>query len=469
MSAAALSSIVKSYDVRGLVDSELTPEVVRALGAAFVDVIVGAGNQLVLGHDMRESSPILAGAFIEGATCVGGSVISIGLCSTDMVYYASGTRDVPSVMFTASHNPATYNGLKFSRRKAQGVSMNTGLAEIRDRAHQYLSGEADYGTRSGDVITVDVLAEYADYLRSLVSLESIRPLKVVVDAANGMAGHTVPAVLQSSAGESKLPLEVIPLYFELDGTFPNHEANPLEPANLVDLQRAVVEHQADIGLAFDGDADRCFVVDNQGNPVTPSAVAAMVSKREILRVREAGESGEVTVIHNLICSKTVAEVITENGGTPLRTQVGHSFIKDTMRDSGAVFGGEHSAHYYFRDFWGADNGMLAALHVLSELGHSKHSLSELVSEYARYAESGEINTVVADQTAIQAAVLGEFEHQGEVDHLDGLTIRGATNDEFWWFNVRASNTEPLLRLNVEAQSTELMEQIRDDVLRIIRG
>lgn len=302
-----------------------------------------------------------------------------------------------------------------------------------------------------------------------MSLESIRPLKVVVDAANGMAGHTVPAVLQSSAGESKLPLEVIPLYFELDGTFPNHEANPLEPANLVDLQRAVAEHQADIGLAFDGDADRCFVVDNQGNPVTPSAVAAMVAKREILRVREAGESGEVTVIHNLICSKTVAEVITENGGTPLRTQVGHSFIKDTMRDSGAVFGGEHSAHYYFRDFWGADNGMLAALHVLSELGHSKHSLSELVSEYSRYAESGEINTVVADQTAIQAAVLGEFEHPGEVDHLDGITIRGATNDEFWWFNVRASNTEPLLRLNVEAQSTELMEQIRDDVLRIIRG
>ena len=276
-------------------------------------------------------------------------------------------------------------------------------------------------------------------------------------------------MLQSSAGESKLPLEVIPLYFELDGTFPNHEANPLEPANLVDLQRAVVEHRADIGLAFDGDADRCFVVDNLGNPVTPSAVAAMVAKREILRVREAGESGEVTVIHNLICSKTVADVITENGGTPLRTQVGHSFIKDTMRDSGAVFGGEHSAHYYFRDFWGADNGMLAALHVLSELGHSKHSLSELVSEYARYAESGEINTVVADQTAIQAAVLEEFKHQGEVDRLDGLTIRGATNDEFWWFNVRASNTEPLLRLNVEAQSMELMEQIRDDVLRIIRG
>jgi len=469
MSAAALSSIVKSYDVRGLVDSELTPEVVRALGAAFVDVIVGSGNQLVLGHDMRESSPILAEAFIEGAQSAGASVISIGLCSTDMVYFASGTKDVPSVMFTASHNPATYNGLKFSRRKAQGVSMNTGLAEIRDRALQYLAGEVSYGTHSGEVIHEDLLADYAAYLRSLVALDSIRPLRVVVDAANGMAGHTVPAVLQESAGLKALPLEVIPLYFELDGSFPNHEANPLEPANLVDLQRAVVEHGADIGLAFDGDADRCFVVDNLGNPVTPSAVAAMVAKREIIRVRDAGESGDITVIHNLICSQTVADVITENGGTPLRTQVGHSFIKDTMRDSGAVFGGEHSAHYYFRDFWGADNGMLAALHVLSELGHADRPLSELVSECSRYAESGEINSVVSDQGAVQEAVLGQFGDRGEVDRLDGLTIRGTTHNQFWWFNVRASNTEPLLRLNVEAETTSLMEQIRDEVLGIIRS
>ena len=469
MSAAALSSIVKSYDVRGLVDSELTPEGVRALGAAFVDVIVGSGSQLVLGHDMRESSPILAEAFIEGAQSAGASVISIGLCSTDMVYFASGTKDVPSVMFTASHNPATYNGLKFSRRKAQGVSMNTGLAEIRDRALQYLAGEVSYGTHSGEVIHEDLLADYAAYLRSLVALDSIRPLRVVVDAANGMAGHTVPAVLQESAGLKALPLEVIPLYFELDGSFPNHEANPLEPANLVDLQRAVVEHGADIGLAFDGDADRCFVVDNLGNPVTPSAVAAMVAKREIIRVRDAGESGDITVIHNLICSQTVADVITENGGTPLRTQVGHSFIKDTMRDSGAVFGGEHSAHYYFRDFWGADNGMLAALHVLSEIGHAVRPLSELVSEYSRYAESGEINSVVSDQGAIQDAVLGQFGDRGEVDRLDGLTIRGITHNQFWWFNVRASNTEPLLRLNVEAETTSLMEQIRDEVLGIIRS
>jgi len=469
MSAAALSSIVKSYDVRGLVDSELTPSVVRALGAAFVDVIVGSGNQLVLGHDMRESSPLLAEAFIEGANSAGASVISIGLCSTDMVYFASGIKDVPSVMFTASHNPAMYNGLKFSRRKAQGVSMNTGLAEIRDRALHYLSGETEYGSSSGEVAHEDLLADYAAYLRSLVSLDSIRPLRVAVDAANGMAGHTVPAVLQEAAGLEALPLEVIPLYFELDGSFPNHEANPLEPANLVDLQRAVIERGADIGLAFDGDADRCFVVDNLGNPVTPSAVAAMVAKREILRVRDSGETGDITVIHNLICSQTVAEVIVENGGTPLRTQVGHSFIKDTMRDSGAVFGGEHSAHYYFRDFWGADNGMLAALHVLSELGHADLPLSELVSEYSRYAESGEINSVVSDQGAVQEAVLGQFGDRGELDRLDGLTIRGTTHNQFWWFNVRASNTEPLLRLNVEAETTSLMEQIRDEVLGIIRS
>jgi phosphomannomutase len=469
MSAAALSSIVKSYDVRGLVDSELTPSVVKALGAAFVDVIVGSGNQMVLGHDMRESSPVLAAAFIEGAHSAGASVISLGLCSTDMVYFASGTTDVPSVMFTASHNPASYNGLKFSRRKAQGVSMNTGLAEIRDRALEYLSGDAQYGPPSGEVIDHDILTDYASYVRSLVPLDSIRPLRVVVDAANGMAGHTVPAVLQEAAGLKALPVEVIPLYFELDGSFPNHEANPLEPANLVDLQRAVLEHRADIGLAFDGDADRCFVVDNLGKPVTPSAVAAMVAKREIVRVRDSGETGDITVIHNLICSKTVTDVILENGGIPLRTQVGHSFIKDTMRDSGAVFGGEHSAHYYFRDFWGADNGMLAALHVLSELGHSDRPLSELVGEYSRYAESGEINSVVTDQTAAQDAVLRAFADRGEVDRLDGVTVRGTTGGQFWWFNVRASNTEPLLRLNVEAETAELMVSVRDGVLGIIRG
>ncbi|MDA9786668.1 phosphomannomutase/phosphoglucomutase [Pontimonas sp.] len=469
MAPSALSSIVKSYDVRGLVDSELTPEVVKALGAAFVDVIVGSGSQLALGYDMRDSSPVLAAAFIEGAHSSGGRVLSIGLCSTDMVYLTSGVEDVPSVMFTASHNPATYNGLKFSRRKAQGVSMKTGLAEIRDRAAEYLEGGATYGSASSEVIHEDVVGVYAAYLRSLVSLEGIRPLRVVVDAANGMAGHTVPAVLGTAAGLTALPLEIIPLYFELDGSFPNHEANPLEPANLVDLQKAVVEHGADIGLAFDGDADRCFVVDNLGQPVTPSTVAAMVAKREIQRARDAGESGKITVIHNLICSKTVADVIEENGGVPLRTQVGHSFIKDTMRDSGAVFGGEHSAHYYFRDFWGADNGMLAALHVLSELGNSSEPLSDLVSEYSRYVESGEINSVVSDQATIFDALREVFAGRGDVDTLDGLTITGSEGAHFWWFNVRASNTEPLMRLNVEAETTDVMESIRDEVLAIIRA
>ncbi len=469
MSAGPLASIVKSYDVRGLVDSELTPEVVTALGAAFVDVIVGSGHQFVIGWDMRESSPKLAEAFMKGAQSAGATPISIGLCSTDMVYFASGTRDVASVMFTASHNPATYNGLKFSRPRAQGVSMNTGLADIRDRALQYLLGEVDFGDGEGDTIHEDLLADYAAYLRSLVPLESIRPLRVVVDAANGMAGYTVPAVLQNAAGLDSLPLEIIPLYFELDGTFPNHEANPLEPSTLVDLQRAVLENEADIGLAFDGDADRCFVVDDCGNPVSPSAVAAMVAKREILRVRDTGETGDITIIHNLICSQTVTEVIVENGAKPLRTQVGHSFIKDTMRDSGAVFGGEHSAHYYFRDFWGADNGMLAALHVLSELGHSGLPLSELVSEYSRYAESGEINSVVRNLETTLAAVSERFGGRGEMDELDGVTVRGNTEGRFWWFNVRASNTEPLLRLNVEAETTALMETIRDEVLEIIRG
>ena len=469
MSAGSLASIVKSYDVRGLVDSELTPEVVTALGAAFVDVIVGSGNQFVIGWDMRESSPKLAEAFMKGARSAGATPISIGLCSTDMVYFVSGMRDVASVMFTASHNPATYNGLKFSRPRAQGVSMNTGLADIRDRALQYLLGEVDFGDGEGDTIHEDLLADYAAYLRSLVPLESIRPLRVVVDAANGMAGYTVPAVLQNAAGLDSLPLEIIPLYFELDGTFPNHEANPLEPSTLVDLQRAVLENEADIGLAFDGDADRCFVVDDCGNPVSPSAVAAMVAKREILRVRDTGETGDITIIHNLICSQTVTEVIVENGAKPLRTQVGHSFIKDTMRDSGAVFGGEHSAHYYFRDFWGADNGMLAALHVLSELGHSGLPLSELVSEYSRYAESGEINSVVRNLETTLAAVSERFGGRGEMDELDGVTVRGNTEGRFWWFNVRASNTEPLLRLNVEAETTALMETIRDEVLEIIRG
>jgi phosphomannomutase len=470
MSASVLHAIVKSYDVRGLVETELTPEVAEVLGAAFVDEVVGAENSLVVGHDMRESSPVLAEAFIAGATARGGSVRHIGLCSTDMVYFASGQWDLPAVMFTASHNPASYNGIKFSRRLAQGISVKSGLAEIRDRAIEFLeTGIPEHKEGVGIVTHHDVLGDYATYLRSLVDITATRPLRVVVDAANGMAGLSVPAVLSEAAGLPALPLEIIPMYFELDGSFPNHEANPLEPANLVDLQAAVVAHKADIGLAFDGDADRCFVIDEQGSPVTPSAVAALVAKREIMRVRAAGEKPPIRVIHNLICSKTVSEIIEENGGEPVRTQVGHSFIKDQMRDTGAIFGGEHSAHYYFRDFWGADNGMLAALHVLAELGGSAHTLSALAKEYSRYVESGEINSVVSNPGAVLTALEQHFGDTASLDHLDGLTVEGQGEDGLWWFNVRASNTEPLLRLNVEARSGSEMERVRDQVLAIING
>lgn len=469
MNPSVLHDIVKSYDVRGLVANQLTPDIARALGAAFVDVVVGQGGTLVVGHDMRESSPVLARAFIEGAVGRGADVRLIGLCSTDMVYFASGFWDMPSVMFTASHNPATYNGLKFSKRLAQGISMDTGLAAIRDRAIEILHGDASSGDRApGEVSEHDIIADYAAYVRSLVPLEDSRPLRVVVDAANGMAGHTVPAVLQGAANLPTLPFEIIPMYFELDGTFPNHEANPLEPKNLVDLQKAVVEHQADIGLAFDGDADRCFVIDERGQAVSPSTIAALVARREIVRVRALGEEGPIRVIHNAICSRSVAEVISENGAEPIRTQVGHSFIKDRMRDTGAIFGGEHSAHYYFRDFWGADNGMLAALHVLAELGSSAKALSQIASGFSRYVESGEINSVVDAPRSVIESLTKEYSDMGAVDTLDGLTVSGSNDQGMWWFNVRASNTEPLLRLNVEAATRESMQALRDEVLAHIR-
>jgi phosphomannomutase len=469
MSSSVLRDIVKSYDVRGLVATQLTPEVARALGAAFADVIVGAGETMVLGHDMRDSSPVLADAFIEGALSRGAHVRNVGLCSTDMVYFASGSWDMPAVMFTASHNPASYNGIKFSRRLAQGISIDTGLAEIRDRAEVFEAGSAEPFTGEPGALTHhSVLADHAAYVRSLVPLENSRPLRVVVDAANGMAGLSVPAVLGDAAGLTGLPFDVIPMYFELDGTFPNHEANPLDAANLVDLQAAVIKQNADIGLAFDGDADRCFVIDERGEPVTPSAVAALVAKREILRVREAGETRPIKVIHNLICSRTVSEVIAENGALPVRTQVGHSFIKDTMRDSGAIFGGEHSAHYYFRDFWGADNGMLAALHVLAELGLSDAPLSSVVAEFSRYHESGEINSVVSDQAAVMERVQKHFP-SAQSDLMDGLSMWDDDSEGFWSVNVRASNTEPLLRLNVEASTEARMVEVRDAVLALIRG
>jgi phosphomannomutase len=463
------NSIVKTYDVRGLVGSQLTPEIVTALAAGFVDELGAAGQDVVVGHDMRDSSPEFADAFAEGAQVRGANVISIGLCSTDESYFASGSLNAPAAMFTASHNPASYNGIKFSRAGARGISLETGLAAIRDRAIAYLANGIEEVAQPGTFRDLHILSDYAGYLRSLVDLSGIRPLKVVVDAGNGMGGMTVPAVLGNATDLGALPLEIVPLYFELDGTFPNHEANPLDPKNLVDLQKAVVEHGADIGLAFDGDADRCFVIDEKGNPVTPSAVAAIVARREIARVRAARPDADITVIHNLLTSRIVAETITADGAKPHRTKVGHSLIKDQMAATQAIFGGEHSAHYYFADFWGADNGMLAAMHVLAEFGHQAAPLSEFAKQYNPYFMSGEINSTVTDVPAAKSRVQEAFASRANIEEWDGITITGTDENEWWWFNVRASNTEPLLRLNVEAKSEAVMAAIRDEVLALIRA
>ncbi len=471
--APDLSSFIKAYDVRGLVGTQLTDAVVEALGAGFADEIRGEGGdsalEIVVGHDMRDSSPGFAAAFARGAQARGASVTMLGLCSTDETYFASGHLGVAAAMFTASHNPATYNGIKFCRAGAQGISLATGLGSIRDRAQAYLATGIPAVDAPGTLAHRDVLPGYASSLRELVDLSSVRPLRVVVDAGNGMGGLTVPAVLGTAAGLPALPLEIIPLYFELDGTFPNHEANPLEPANLVDLQKAVVEHGADLGLAFDGDADRCFVVDELGQPVTPSAVAAIVALREITRVRAAGETGDIRVIHNLITSRVVPETITAAGAIPVRTKVGHSLIKDVMHETGAIFGGEHSAHYYFRDFWGADNGMLAAMHLIAQFGQYDGPMSALAAEFTPYTASGEINSTVDDVPAAYTRIVEAFQGRGELDELDGLTISGGAPDGFWWFNVRPSNTEPLLRLNAEAATAETMAAIRDEVLGLIRA
>jgi phosphomannomutase len=451
-----LSEIVKAYDVRGIVGEQLTAEVARALGAAFVTV-TGA-SCLAAGHDMRESGPGLLAAFADGARGQGADVIDIGLASTDLLYFASGRLDLPGAMFTASHNPARYNGIKLCRAGAQPIGAESGLIEIRTTAQGYLeTGLPEPVARPGSLGKRELLADYAGYLRGLVDLTGSRPLKVVVDAGNGMAGYTVPAVL----GDPSLPLQIVPLYFELDGSFPNHEANPLEPANLVDLQRRVVEVGADIGLAFDGDADRCFVVDGAGDPVSPSAVTALVAVRELAKAPGA------KIIHNLITSRAVPEIIAEHGGVPVRTRVGHSYIKAEMAVTDAVFGGEHSAHYYFRDFWRADTGMLAAMHVLAALGEQDRPLAELAAAYERYVASGEINSTVADQAARTAAVAAHFADRTlATDTLDGLTLEVGGG---CWLNVRASNTEPLLRLNVEGPTAAATAAIRDEALAVIRA
>ncbi len=444
----ALARTFKAYDVRGTVPDQVDEHLARAVGNAFV-VVTGA-EDVVVGHDMRPSSPGMARAFADGAAQAGAGVTLIGLASTDQLYFASGHLDRPGAMFTASHNPAQYNGIKLCRAQAAPVGTETGLADVRDRV---AAGETFTAERPGEVVERDLLEEYAAHLLALAPVTG-RRLRVVVDAGNGMAGHTAPAVL------GRLDLDLDPLYFELDGTFPHHEANPIEPANLVDLQARVREVGADVGLAFDGDADRCFLVDERGELVSPSTLTALIAARELAR-----EPGSV-VIHNLITSRGVPEIVRELGGEPVRTRVGHSYIKARMAETGAVFGGEHSGHFYFRDFWRADSGMLAALHALAALAETDQPLSAVLAPYHRHVASGEINSTVADQ----AAVVAELEETWGardgvvVDHLDGLSV---THDD-WWFNVRASNTEPLLRLNAEGRDDATMSQVRDAVLATIR-
>jgi phosphomannomutase len=452
---------VKTYDVRGLVGTQLTDEVVECFGAAFADELDLVGKELVVGHDMRDSSPGFAAAFCLGARKRGANVVMMGLCSTDMNYYVSGFLNLPAAMFTASHNPSSYNGIKFSRAGARGISLDTGLAAIRDRAISYSEEGISSHSVLGSERELSVIADYASYLHNLVSLSGIRTLKVVIDTANGMGGLTVPAVLGNNPC-----IEIVPLYFELDGSFPNHEANPLDLKNLVDLQQRVLSSGADLGLAFDGDADRCFAVDEKGMAVTPSAVAAIVSKREISRVQALGEKSP-TVLHNLLTSKSVAETIIAQGAIPQKTKVGHSLIKDQMAATFAVFGAEHSAHYYFRDFWGADNGMLAAMHLISELGSKDRPMSEIAADYTPYFSSGEINSTVSDANKAQLRVARELAG-ASLDQLDGKTYSHQDGETWWWCNIRSSNTEPLLRLNVESNQESVMHQIRDQTLAAIR-
>lgn len=446
-------SVFKAYDVRGLVPQQVDEELARATGAAFVQVL--GATEIVVGHDMRPSSPRMAGAFADGATRAGADVTMIGLASTDQLYFASGHLERPGAMFTASHNPAQYNGIKLCRAFAQPVGTDTGLGRIRDLV---AGGDAvATSSRAGSIDELEVLEAYAAHLLTLAPVRG-RRLKVVADAGNGMAGHTAPAVF-ARLGQDQVDL--VPMYFELDGTFPNHEANPIDAATLVDLQQRVVAERADVGLAFDGDADRCFLVDEQGRAVSPSAVTALIAARELAKHPGA------TVIHNLITSRAVPELVTELGGTPVRTRVGHSYIKATMAETDAVFGGEHSGHFYFREFWRADSGMLAALHVLAALAETDQTLSQLLAAYERYPLSGEINSTVTDQAAVLAdleSVYGGLEGVS-TDHLDGLTVAHAD----WTFNVRASNTEPLLRLNAEGKDTATMERVRDEVLARIRS
>jgi phosphomannomutase len=445
--------IFKAYDIRGLVDVEIDVDFAFATGVAFARFlqIEREPGTIVIGEDMRPSSPLLADAFSAGATSLGMDVIRIGLASTDMLYFASGKLGLPGAMFTASHNPAEYNGIKLCLSSARPIGKESGLVTIENFVRE---GSPIALRNVGVEKQRNMLEEYVDHLLTLVNIKNIRPLKIIVDAGNGMAGHTAPAIF------ARLNCEVIPMYFELDGTFPNHEANPLDETTLTDLKKAMIDQKADLGLAFDGDADRCFLVDERGVAVNPSALTSLIAQRELKK--RPGSS----IIYNLISSRAVQEVIDENGGVGLRSRVGHSYIKKMMAESGAIFGGEHSGHFYFKEFWRADSGALAALHAIAALGESDTTMSALLAPYNRYVISGEINSKVADTKAATERVEKTYvSDQVTIDHLDGLTVNGDT----WWFNLRPSNTEPLLRLNVEASTQAHMETVRDAVLSLIRS
>lgn len=449
-----LDKVIKAYDIRGLVDEQITPEFTFVLGTAFARFLMEEREPatVVIGEDMRPSSDELATAFADGLNSQGIDAIRIGLASTDMLYFAAGSLNLPGAMFTASHNPAAYNGIKLAKSGARPIGAESGLLRIKELM---INGIAMTVGPIGVTTHRELLGDYVDFLLGLFKPDEFtsgRKLKVVVDAGNGMAGFTAPAIL------ARLNVDVVPLYFELDGNFPNHEANPIDPKNLVDLVKRVKKEKADIGLAFDGDADRCFLVDEKGNLVNPSALTALIAIRELKR-----KPGS-TIIYNLISSRAVPEIVKEHGGVPLRSRVGHSYIKKMMAESDAIFGGEHSGHFYFSDFWRADSGALAALFAIAELSHSELPLSLLLAPLNRYFASGEINTLVDDPLASIESIKASFQSEYEIDELDGITVNGPD----WWFNVRASNTEPLLRLNVEAHTPEQLVQVQTQVLSLIR-
>jgi phosphomannomutase len=443
-----LTPIFKAYDVRGVYPEQFDEDASRRIGRAFARW-VGA-DRVVLGRDCRLSSPALSEAFVDGVTTEGTGVVDLGLATTDLVYFASGRLSLPGAMFTASHNPPQYNGLKLCLPGAAPVGEETGLRAVRDMATG-LNGASAATAAVGSVERRDLLEDYIEHLLSFADMDAFRPLTVAADAANGMAGLVVPRLFE------RLPATLVPLYMDLDGTFPNHPADPLQPENQRDLRQAVLRSGADLGLAFDGDADRVFLVDEQARDVSGSLVTALVAKAMLQRFPGS------KVVYNLICSWAVPEVIRENGGEPVRTRVGHSFIKQVMAETGAVFGGEHSGHYYFRDHYRADSGLVASMVVLDQVSKAGVPLSGLLAPFDRYRSSGEINSEVADQAAKIEEIAAAYP-EGRQDRLDGLTV----SFDDWWFNVRASNTEPLLRLNVEARTSELLEEKTAEVLSIIR-